>query len=102
MNVYDLLHQRSAYLVEHTPATSAHAPPPPKFIYIPMLYSCTKFYELKNAIVISEMQVLKRLGFNVQVQLPYGTMVSYCQMLGLVGDSKEGLVENAWGLLNDR
>ena len=65
-----------------------------------MSYTSSTFYNLKDAIVISEMQILKRLGFNVQVQLPYASMVSYCQMLGMV--EKEGVVDKAWGFLNDR
>lgn len=64
-----------------------------------MSYTSSAFYNLKDAVVISEMQILKRLGFNVQVQLPYATLVSYCQMLGLV--QEEGVVERAWGFLND-
>ncbi|CDZ97871.1 Cyclin L [Phaffia rhodozyma] len=99
VNVYDLLHQRSNYLLEHSSSSSSTTFP--KFTYLPMAYSSSRFYDLKNAMVISEMQVLKRLGFNVQVQLPYGTLVSYCQMLGLVGNQEKGIVENAWGLLND-
>lgn len=64
-----------------------------------MSYTSSTFYNLKDAIVISEMQLLKRLGFNVQVQLPYASMVSYCQMLGMV--EREGVVDRAWGFLND-
>lgn len=98
VNVYDLLHHRMTYLL------SASSPSSPssaqaKFTYTPMSYSSNTFYTMKDAIVVAEMQILKRLGFNVQVQLPYATMVNYCQMLGLVG--KEGVIERAWGLLND-
>ena len=64
-----------------------------------MSYTSSTFYNLKDAIVISEMQILKRLGFNVQVQLPYASMVSYCQMLGMV--EVEGVVDRAWGFSND-
>jgi hypothetical protein len=45
------------------------------------------------------MQVLKRLAFNVQIQHPYAALVPYAQMLGLV--DREGVVEGAWGFLND-
>ena len=45
------------------------------------------------------MQVLKRLAFNVQIQHPYAALVPYAQMLGLV--DREGVVDGAWGFLND-
>jgi hypothetical protein len=32
-------------------------------------YHSEIYYELKDTIVIAEMQILKRLGFNVQVRL---------------------------------
>jgi hypothetical protein len=70
---------------------------------------------MKDAAVVAEMQLLKRLAFDVQVQLPYGPYVNYCQMLGLVGSvgtpvgggdgeeekEEEGVVERGWGYLND-
>lgn len=74
-------------------------PPRPKFSYTPQSYHSSLFYELKELLVIGEMQVLKRLSFNVQVQHPYATLVPYAQMLGLV--DREGVVECAWGFLND-
>ncbi|KAL7416818.1 cyclin-like protein [Mrakia frigida] len=100
VNIYDLLHHRSTYLLANPSSSSSSShPPAPKFQYTPMSYTSSTFYNLKDAIVISEMQILKRLGFNVQVQLPYASMVSYCQMLGMV--EKEGVVDKAWGFLND-
>jgi hypothetical protein len=74
-------------------------PPRQKFSYTPQSYHSSLFYELKELLVIGEMQVLKRLSFNVQVQHPYATLVPYAQMLGLV--NREGVVECAWGFLND-
>lgn len=87
INVYDLLLQRS----EHKSSSS--------FRYAPMSYFGSTFYDLKDAIVVSEMQILKRLGFNVSVVLPYGTLVNYMQVLGLA-NNKEA-VSQAWGYLND-
>ena len=76
-------------------AHSALAPP----VYTPMSYFAQEFYDLKDALVVAEMQILKRLGFNVQVQLPYGTMVNYLQVLGLAGH--EQVPQSCWDYLND-
>jgi hypothetical protein len=46
------------------------------------------------------MQILKRLGFQVQVNLPYATMVNYLQLLGLT-KSGLGVAQRAWSILND-
>jgi len=54
---------------------------------------------MKNALVIAEMQILKRLGFNVHVQLPYGLMVNYLKVLELTEHEK--IPQLAWGYLND-
>ena len=64
-----------------------------------MSYFAQEFYDLKDALVVAEMQILKRLGFNVQVQLPYGTMVNYLQVLGLAGHEK--VPQSCWDYLND-
>ena len=45
------------------------------------------------------MQILKRLGFNVHVVLPYGTLVNYLRLLGLT--EREDVSSQAWGYLND-
>jgi cyclin L len=39
----------------------------PPFKYTPMTYFANEFYDTKDALVIAEMQILKRLGFQVQV-----------------------------------
>lgn len=95
INVYDLLLQRAA----HTVASTSSSHPPPDFKYAPMSYFGNTFYDLKDALVVSEMQILKRLGFNVHVVLPYGTLVNYMRLLGLTG--REDAVSKAWGYLND-
>ncbi|KAJ7445731.1 cyclin-like protein [Mycena galericulata] len=93
INVYDLLLQRAAH-------AHAHAPPSQTaFKYAPMSYFGTAFYELKDALVVSEMQLLKRLGFNVHVVLPYGTLINYLRVLGLADE--ETVCTRAWGYLND-
>ncbi|KAJ3508753.1 hypothetical protein NLJ89_g5588 [Agrocybe chaxingu] len=91
INVYDLLLQRSAHSLTSKPEADFH--------YHPMTYFGSTFYDLKDALVVAEMQILKRLGFNVHVVLPYGTLVSYMQVLGLAG--REDACERAWGYLND-
>lgn len=63
-----------------------------------MSYFGNTFYELKDALVVAEMQILKRLGFNTHVVLPYGSLVSY---LRLLGQDKQNVVAKAWGYLND-
>ncbi|RUS32899.1 cyclin-like protein [Jimgerdemannia flammicorona] len=56
-------------------------------------------YDMKNALVVAEMQILKRLGFNVHVQLPYGLMVNYLRVLNLT--EHERIPNRAWSYLND-
>lgn len=82
VNVYDLVLKRAA-----------------DSKYTPMTYFSDTFYDLKDAIVVAEMQILKRLGFQVQVVLPYGTLVNYLRVLGLTG--REDACTRAWGYLND-
>lgn len=91
INVYDLLLQTASHAVAGKPR--------PEFKYAPMSYFGTTFYDLKDALVVAEMQILKRLGFNVHVVLPYGTLVNYLRLLGLT--SREDACTRAWGYLND-
>ncbi|KAG0213070.1 hypothetical protein BGX28_005091 [Mortierella sp. GBA30] len=58
-----------------------------------------EFYALKNAVVIAEMQILKKLGFNVHVQLPYAIMVNYLKVLELTDHPT--IPQRAWSYLND-
>ncbi|KAG8956526.1 hypothetical protein FRC04_000004 [Tulasnella sp. 424] len=99
INVYDVLLSRA----RHTLATSSVAAGPSSsttpFHYEPMSYFSQRFYDLKDALVVAEMQILKRLGFNVQVQLPYGTMINYIRVLGLA--DVDEVPQKSWGYLND-
>ncbi|KAG9010851.1 hypothetical protein FRB90_007582 [Tulasnella sp. 427] len=102
INVYDVLlsrarHSLATSSVAGEPSTLSTAPKP--FHYEPMSYFSQRFYDLKDALVIAEMQILKQLGFNVQVQLPYGTMINYIRVLGLA--DTDGVPHQAWGYLND-
>lgn len=69
------------------------------FEYEPMDYFASRFYNRKEEIVVAEMQILKRLGFHVQVQHPYSAMVNYLKVLNLTENSK--VSQRAWGYLND-
>ncbi|EMD38490.1 hypothetical protein CERSUDRAFT_113662 [Gelatoporia subvermispora B] len=95
INVYDLLLQRAS----HTTGSTSSAQQYSDFKYVPMSYFGSTFYDLKDALVVAEMQILKRLGFNVHVVLPYGTLVNYLRVLGLT--SREDVCTRAWGYLND-
>ncbi|TDL27275.1 cyclin-L1 [Rickenella mellea] len=95
INVYDLLLSRAAHEL-NAPLHSSTYPP---FKYTPMGYFSQTFYDMKDALVVAEMQILKRLGFGVQVVLPYGTLVNYLRVLGLV--NQDDACQRAWGYLND-
>lgn len=103
INVYDLLIQRAAHTrslaLATTSASSSTSRQRSDFRYTPMSYFGNTFYDLKEALVVAEMQILKRLGFNVNVVLPYGTLVNYLRVLGLT--SREDACTRAWGYLND-
>ena len=102
INVYDLLLQRAAHRLKHLPRSHAGTPDEnliPDFTYTPMSYFAQTFYELKDALVVAEMQILKRLGFNVHVVLPYGTLVNYLRVLNLV--DQDQVCQRSWGYLND-
>ncbi|KAF5358451.1 hypothetical protein D9756_001710 [Leucocoprinus leucothites] len=91
INVYDVLLQRATHIIEPMAETP--------FKYRPMSYFGQGFYDLKEGLVVAEMQILKRLGFNVHVVLPYGTLINYLQVLGLI--KHENTCSKAWGYLND-
>ncbi|KAK7440194.1 hypothetical protein VKT23_017136 [Stygiomarasmius scandens] len=91
INVYDLLLQHSTHILNDKPDS--------EFKYAPMSYFGSTFYDFKDALVVAEMQILKRLGFNVHVVLPYGTLINYLRVLGLT--NREDVTARAWGYLND-
>lgn len=88
INVYDVLIQRSRQ------STSSR-----DFKYEPMSYFSQDYYDMKDILIIAEMQLLKRLGFDVHVTLPYGTLINYMRVLNLLEDTKA--CQMAWGYLND-
>ncbi|KAF8312742.1 cyclin-like protein [Cantharellus anzutake] len=107
INVYDLLLSRARHQYpplsgspsKHSSTNTTPHEQDATFKYTPMSYFSQTFYELKDALVVGEMQILKRLGFNVRVQLPYGTMINYLQVLGLAGHEK--VPQTCWNHLND-
>ncbi|KAG0184685.1 hypothetical protein DFQ28_010714 [Apophysomyces sp. BC1034] len=56
-------------------------------------------YDMKNELIAAEMHILKQLGFNVHVQLPYGLMINYLRILDL--EDHEKVAGRAWNYLND-
>jgi hypothetical protein len=90
VNIYDLLLQRHEHELQH---------PDSEYKHTPMSYWSQTYYDLKDAIVVAEMQILKRLGFDVQVKLPYGTLVNYLQVLALIENTET--CQRAWAFLND-
>jgi hypothetical protein len=94
INSYAYLQSLSSYCSAppYPPASSYAA-------YAPMDYFATEFYDMKDALVIAEMQILKRLGFQTQCGLPYGHLVNYLQVLELTGEKE--LVSRCWAFCND-
>ncbi|KAI8989585.1 cyclin-like protein [Pilobolus umbonatus] len=66
---------------------------------IPLDAFSQKAYQLKNMAIAAEMQILRKLGFHVQVQLPYNLMINYLRILGL--EDHDQITRRAWNYLND-
>jgi cyclin L len=90
INVYDVLIQHARHQ-----STSPDKP----FHYEAMSYFSQTYYDMKDTLIVAEMQLLKRLGFDVHVVLPYGTLINYLRVLNLLEDPKA--CERSWGYLND-
>lgn len=97
INVFDFIAQRA----QHRANAS---------VYRPMDYYSTAYYDAKDALVVSEMQILKRLAFDVQVVLPHALMINYMQVLGIAdvrldapgtGAVNISAMQCAWNFLND-
>jgi hypothetical protein len=95
INVYDVLIQRSA----HLSSTSDGSRGGKEFHHEPMSYFSQTYYDMKDTLIVAEMQLLKRLGFDVNVTLPYGTLINYMRVLELLDDPKA--CQMAWSYLND-
>lgn len=65
--------------------------------------------DVRDAVLTAEMQVLKRLGFHVHVELPYALMINYLQTMGMLyatiaskqAPNRVKCVQVAWNYLND-
>ncbi|TPX35757.1 hypothetical protein SmJEL517_g02009 [Synchytrium microbalum] len=55
--------------------------------------------DMKEGMIMGEINILAKLGFNVRVEHPYGYMINYLQSLGLADD--EEFSQMAWNYLND-
>lgn len=84
---------------EETSPTTSASPSSKEFVYRPHTYHSSIFYAYKDTVVFHEMHILKRLGFHLEVQLPYATLMNYLNILG-VGRDKE-VVEACWGFCSD-
>lgn len=115
--VYDYLLQRAYHSSRTRPGPRLRTDPDaqspqeaPPFTYRASDYYSQTFYDAKDAMVVAEMQILKRLGFYVQVHLPYALMINYLQVMGvasvtlpLVRDPKQHIsaAQAAWNYLTD-
>lgn len=110
--VFDYMKQRAQYIAQmpdheptkgNTPASSNE----PGFAYRPSGYYSDAYYDAKDALVVAEMQLLKRLGFDIEVNLPHALMINYMQLLGIAHKSLEmtsgskTAAQVAWNYLND-
>lgn len=65
--------------------------------------------DIRDAVLTAEMQVLKRLGFHVHVELPYALMINYLQTMGMLhatiaskqAPTRVKCVQVAWNYLSD-
>ncbi|TIA88055.1 hypothetical protein E3P99_02811 [Wallemia hederae] len=67
--------------------------------YTPMSLYGPTYYEWKDNLVVAEMQILKRLGFDVYVQQPYALLINYIKMLDV--SSNHAVKQRAWSYVND-
>ena len=108
VNVFDFMsqwrcHSEKDNLPDKRPAATND------FRYVPMGSYSDKYYDTKDAVLVAEMQLLKRLGFNVYVSLPHALMINYLQVMGLAdcelvlkdGQGKTSASQCAWNYLND-
>ncbi|GAO48061.1 cyclin-like protein [Saitoella complicata NRRL Y-17804] len=65
--------------------------------YIPPDYFDQTYYSGRERLLECEMEVLKRLGFKVQVALPYSLALSYARVLNL----PKSVFQRIWNTLSD-
>lgn len=122
--VFDFLYQRGLHNAKSSPGVrtkESHAgvhaveanqekKAAPIFKYQACDSHSTTMYDAKDAVMVAEMQILKRLGFHVQVELPYALMINYMQVMGILEvqlastrdpDTKLHAPQIAWNYLTD-
>jgi hypothetical protein len=67
--------------------------------FTPLSIYSEQYYNFKDSMIRGEILILRQLGFNVQVELPYGLLVNYLKALNLSDASS--LPQLAWNYLND-
>lgn len=68
LNVYLLYTSRNDHLQTLSASQLVRPDPLAEFDYTPPSFHSGIYYELKDVVVVAEMQILKRLGFHVQVR----------------------------------
>lgn len=69
------------------------------FSWKPHSYHSTVYYGYRDSLVVHEMQILKRLGFQLESQLPYSTLINYLNVLEL-GKARD-IVQRCWSICTD-
>lgn len=90
---------RDGSIADATTDTTKNDDDDDEFKYRPHSYQSSTFFDFKDSLIIHEMQILKRLGFQMQVQLPYSTLVNYLNILGVGQDQK--VVQMCWSFCSD-
>lgn len=85
--------------VSPPPAAASDHAAPEAFTYVPHSYQSATFYDYKDAVVVHEMHILKRLGFQLEANLPYATLVNYLNVLGLGRD--KDVIQMCWSCCSD-
>jgi cyclin L len=82
-------------VVFHPAATLQSQSPPPNHLNpsshdIGLLsYVGEDYYDLRDRVTFAENVILRELGFHLEVNLPYGLLINYCQVLGLLSTEEQ-------------
>ncbi|CAO1629132.1 unnamed protein product [Parajaminaea phylloscopi] len=69
------------------------------FEWQPHSYHSSTYHDYRDSIVVHEMQLLKRLGFQLEAQLPYSSLINYLNVLELGRDKT--IVQRCWSICTD-
>lgn len=70
-----------------------------QFRWQPHSHGSSTYFKLRDAILVHEMHLLKRLGFQIEVQLPYSCLINYLNVLDLEKD--RAVVQRCWSICTD-